>query len=194
MTVTSISLLDRLRSAPSAADWRRLHDVYKQLIGGWLARAPGLREEADDLTQEIMLVVFREIAKFERQREGSFRAWLRQVAVNRLREHWRNKAKRPLVGFDGSETEDFLGRLEDSASDLASQWDREHDQQVFDRLLSAVQPDFQSDTWQAFKRFALDGIPAAQVAEEMGTTQNAVILAKARVLKRLREEAGILLD
>ena len=194
MLATSLSLLDRLRSAPSAADWQRLHDVYKQLIGGWLARVPGLRDETDDLTQEIMLVVFREIAHFERQREGSFRAWLRRVTVNRLREHWRSKAKRPLVGFDGSATEDFLVRLEDPASDLSAQWDRDHDKQVFDRLLTAVQRDFQPDTWVAFKRFALDGVPAAQVAAEMGTTQNAVIQAKAHILKRLREEAGILLD
>jgi hypothetical protein len=32
------------------------------------------------------------------------------------------------------------------------------------------------------------------VAEELGLSENAVILAKSRVLKRLREEAGDLLE
>jgi RNA polymerase sigma-70 factor (ECF subfamily) len=194
MAVTSTSLIDRLRRAPSDSDWRRLHDVYERLIRGWLARVPGLGVEIDDLTQEVLVVVFREIANFERQREGSFRAWLRRVTVNRIREYWRKKARQPIVGFDGSATEDFLVRLEDPASALASQWDREHDKEVFDRLLTAVRGDFQPETWAAFKRFALDGVPAAQVAAELGITQNAVLLAKSRVMRRLRDEAGILLD
>jgi RNA polymerase sigma-70 factor (ECF subfamily) len=48
-------------------------------------------------------------------------------------------------------------------------------------------------TWQAFQRFALDGVPAATVADELAISENAVIRAKARILKRLREEAGELL-
>jgi RNA polymerase sigma-70 factor, ECF subfamily len=60
-------------------------------------------------------------------------------------------------------------------------------------LLAVVQPDFSSTTWQAFHRFAVDGLPAAMVAEEMGMSVNSVIQAKSRILKRLREEAGDLL-
>jgi RNA polymerase sigma-70 factor (ECF subfamily) len=194
VSITSLSLLERLKQEPSAADWQRLHEVYQPLIREWLRRIPGLRDEADDLSQEVLIVVFREIAGFERQREGSFRAWLRRVTVNRIRTHWRQVARRPLVGLEGSDTDDFLGRLEDPSSDLAAEWDREHDRHVFARLLAQVQPDFQPETWEAFRRFALDGLPAAKVATELGISENAVILAKARILKRLREEAGVLLD
>jgi hypothetical protein len=56
-----------------------------------------------------------------------------------------------------------------------------------------VETDFTPTTWQAFQRFGVDGVPAAQVAQELGLSQNAVILAKSRVLKRLRQEAGDLL-
>ena len=155
---------------------------------------PGLRDEADDLTQEVLLVVVREITKFERQREGSFRAWLRQVTVNRVREYWRSKVKFPLVGLDDSATENFLGQLENPGSELAAQWDREHDKQVIDRLLNAVKGDFDARTVAAFTRFAREGVPAAQVAAEMGISLNAVLQAKSHVLRRLRQEAGILLD
>jgi RNA polymerase sigma-70 factor, ECF subfamily len=195
MSVTSMSLLERLRVQPSAADWERFHEVYRPLIIRWLLRVPGLGDEADDLAQEVLVIVFQEIVSFEREREGSFRAWLRQVAVNRVRKYWRGRAKRPHVGVGvGSETEDFLNNLEDSSSDLASEWDRDHDRHVFERLLTMVKPDFQTETWEAFRRFVFDGVPAAQVAVEMGVSTNAVILAKARILKRLREEAGALLD
>lgn len=57
-----------------------------------------------------------------------------------------------------------------------------------------VQPDFAPATWLAFTRFALDGQPAARVAEELVLSESAVVQAKSRVLKRLREEAGDLMD
>jgi hypothetical protein len=46
---------------------------------------------------------------------------------------------------------------------------------------------------ETFQRCGSEGKPAAKVAAELGMTENSVILAKARVLKRLRQEAGELL-
>jgi RNA polymerase sigma-70 factor (ECF subfamily) len=190
---TSVSLLDRLREAPpDDSDWLRLQDIYLPLVRNWLGRIPGLGDEAADLAQEVLVVVVRALPRFERQREGSFRAWLRQVTVNKVRTHRRRRRRLPAVGLDPADG--FLDRLADPKSDLARDWDREHDRHVFEKLLAVVQPDFTPATWEAFRRFALDGLPAARVAGELGLTENAVIRAKARILKRLREEAGGLLE
>ena len=87
MNPTSLSLLDRLKVArPEASDWNRLQGIYLPLIERWLGRVPGLGDESADLAQEVLVVVFREVPRFDRQREGSFRAWLRQVTVNKIRE------------------------------------------------------------------------------------------------------------
>lgn len=188
MSQTPESLLDRLRRRPTPHDWRRLHDLYRPLIGGWLARVPGLGDEAQDLCQDVLVVVFRELAGFERRGSGAFRAWLRAITVNRVRSFLRSR--RPLTG----EAAAFLDRLEDPHSDLSRQWDADHDRHVLDCLLGAAEPDFAPQTWEAFRRFALEARPAAAVAAELGTTENAVLLAKSRVLRRLREEAGGLID
>ena len=45
-----------------------------------------------------------------------------------------------------------------------------------------------------FRRFALEGGSAARVAGELGLSENAVLQAKSRILKRLRTEAGDLLN
>ena len=37
----------------------------------------------------------------------------------------------------------------------------DHDRHVFQKLLAIVQPDFSATTWEAFRRFAVDGQPAA---------------------------------
>ena len=61
---TSASLLERLRTAPDEAAWRRLDDLYRPLIRRWLQRDPTLGEEADDITQEVMSVLVRELRRF----------------------------------------------------------------------------------------------------------------------------------
>jgi RNA polymerase sigma-70 factor, ECF subfamily len=189
---TSVSLLDRLKLArPDASDWDRLQGIYLPLIRRWLARVPGLGDEADDLAQDVFVVVVRELPQFERRREGSFRAWLRRVTANRARVHHRRRRRIPAVGLDPAVG--FLDRLEAPNSDLAREWDQDHDGHVFDRLLAIVQPDFQPTTWEAFRPLALDGLPAARVATALGLTENAVLQAKSRILKRLRAEAGDLL-
>ncbi len=192
MDLTSVSLLDRLKVArPEAADWQHLQGIYLPLIQRWACRVPGLRDEADDLAQEVFLVVIRELPRFERRREGSFRAWLRTITVNKARSFCKQRDRRRTVGLDL--TDGFLDKMADPESDLARQWDREHDELVVQKVLAAVQPDFTPPTWEAFRRFAIDGLPAARVAEELGMTENAVLLAKSRVVRRLREEAGDLL-
>jgi RNA polymerase sigma-70 factor (ECF subfamily) len=192
MSPTSVSLLDRLKAArPDASDWNRLQDIYLPLISRWLGRVPGLGVESDDLAQDVFLVVIREIPRFRRQREGSFRAWLRKVTVNRVRSHRKKRHRRPTVGLDPADG--FLDSLADPNGDLAREWDMDHDRHVFQKLLAIVQPDFRPTTWEAFRRFAVDGLAATQVAEELGLTVNAVIQSKSRVLRRLREEAGDLL-
>ena len=194
MQLTPPSLLKRLKHAkPDAAEWRKLHDIYLPLIRSWLTRVPGIHDEVDDLSQEVLLVVFRELAEFERYRDGAFRAWLRKITVNRIRAFHKARQKQPSAGLS-AEAANLLAMLEDPASEMARQWDRDHDKHVFQKLLDLVQSDFEANTWRAFTRFALDGLSAEQVARELAMSENSVVLAKFRILKRLREEATELID
>jgi RNA polymerase sigma-70 factor, ECF subfamily len=194
MNTTSLGLLERLKHAkPDASEWRKLRDIYLPMIRHWLSRIPNLDHEVDDLSQEVLVVLFRELPAFERRRDGSFRAWLRQITVNRMGAFCKTRRKQAQA-LGGPETDQLLAQLADPTSDLARQWDQDHDKHVFEKLLAIVEGDFELGTWQAFTRFALEGRPAAQVAGELGVTESAVVQAKFRVLKRLREEAGGLLD
>ena len=193
MTSTSDTLLGRLKVARSDdPDWKRFEAVYRPLIHRWIGRIPGLGHEVDDVSQEVLLVLIREIPQFDRRRVGSFRAWLRQVTANRVRVYRRQQHRR--IGAIADQTDGLLDQMADSNSQLARQLDVEHDKHVCNELLSAVRSDFNQSTWDAFQQFAVEGHPAAEVARELGLTVNAVVKAKSRVLNRLREEAAGLLD
>jgi RNA polymerase sigma-70 factor, ECF subfamily len=187
MIQTSMSLLERLRTQPDEPAWRRLDDLYRPLIRHWLLRDATLRDEAEDLVQEVLAVVVRELPNFQRERPGSFRCWLRTITWNRLQAFWQSRQQWQQLSAGDSDGS-ILSQLEDPHSALSRQWDEEHDRHVVRRLMELIEPQFEPVTLQAFRRVVFDGAKTADVASELGISVNAVLLAKSRVLKRLRQE------
>jgi RNA polymerase sigma-70 factor, ECF subfamily len=190
---TPVSLLERLRLRPDSASWQRLVDLYTPLIRDWLRRQAVQPADIDDLTQDILGTVARELHRFRHDlRRGAFRRWLRTVTVNRLRNFWRAARVRPTVG--GAAFEEALEHLADPDSDLSRIWDEEHDSHVVRRLLQLIEPEFEPTTWRAFRLLVLDGLPAREVASALDLSANAVRIAKSRVLSRFRQEIEGLVD
>ncbi len=190
---THLSLLVRARSG-DAASWERLVALCEPLIRLWLGLQSIPRQDADDLAQDVLVTLVRELPKFRHNgRTGSFRAWLRTVTVNRAREFWRAARCRPEAP-GGTPFLALLEQLADPDSPLSRQWDAEHDREVCRRLLQVLERDFEPATVQAFRRLVFDGASGEAVAEELNMTRAAVFVAQSRVLRRLRGEAGELLD
>jgi RNA polymerase sigma-70 factor (ECF subfamily) len=192
---TSQSLLDRLAGNPQDQDaWFRLDAIYRPLLQRWLRRDPGLKEEdVQDLVQEVMSFLICELPGFRRQRSGSFRRWLREITARRLQTFFRQGVGHPR-GRGGPLEESPLIDLSDPHSELSRQWDEEHDRYVLGRLVDLIRPQFEDKTIEAFCRVFFDGAAPTAVAQELGLSINAVLVAKSRVLNRLRQEAVGFLD
>lgn len=194
MATTSASLLERLREGRDSDAWGRVLDLYGPLIRNWAERLGVRGADADDLVQDVLTVVVRRFPDFVHpEKPGAFRGWLRAIAANCARDFWRAKKFTP-VAPGGTDFGSYVARLEDPSDPLSREWDRQHDLYVTRRLLERLKVEFEARTWDLFRRFVLDGLPADEVAAEFGTTANAVYIAKSRVLARLREEAGALID
>jgi RNA polymerase sigma-70 factor, ECF subfamily len=176
---TSLTWLGRLIHAPSDSEWKQMHGAYAPLLAGWLTHAHVPITDQDDLIQDVLVVVLQKVSDFEHRGPGAFRAWLRGILSNLLKMYFRKRAVHPHIDLD---------LLADDESPLSRQWDRDHDEFVAARTMHAIQNEFPSQAWDAFRSLVLEGNKAADVAAALGMSVNSVLLAKSRILRRLREE------
>jgi RNA polymerase sigma-70 factor (ECF subfamily) len=191
---TPQSLLEQLCNQPQGESWERMVAIYAPLLRGWLARYQVQEADAEDLIQDVLMVVLRELPGFRHnQQPGAFRSWLRRILVNRVRNLWRRRDRGDLA-CGGTELARALNELEDPHSQISRVWDREHDRYLTRKLLEMVEERFTQTTRKVFHRLVFDGVRADQVAAEFGLSLNAVFTAKSRVLRELRRLGQGLLD
>ena len=165
--------------------------IYQPLLRAWLNRQNLPRDDVEDLVQDVLVVVCRKLPDFEHNgRVGAFRNWLKTIVLQRTREFWRQGRLRNVDPQGAS----LLADLEDPHGGLSSWWDREHDCLVVRRLLALIRTDFSPEVWTIFHLLVLENLPAAEVAQQTGTSLTAIYTAKSRVLARLRQELQNLID
>ncbi len=193
-SATSLSLLQRIRQG-DAAGWHRVVELYTPLVYHWCQRWGVSGADADDVLQEVFQAAAASIGDFRREREGdTFRGWLRAITRYKVLAYWRSRERHPASpgGSSALQRLQEVPTPEESAAEEAA--DAATLSDLFHRALGMLQGEFEARTWQAFWRTAVDAQSAPDVATELDMTANAVRMAKSRVLRRLREELGDLVQ
>jgi RNA polymerase sigma-70 factor (ECF subfamily) len=189
-TATSRSLLDRLK-ADDAAAWDRLIRLYAPLVFRWCRRWDLPEQEIADILQEVFQAVSTHIASFRKERAGdTFRGWLRTIARNKVRDHFRKEGREP-AGAGGTDAQIRFLRLPAARlPDDDESSEKRADRGVVGRALELIRDEFEERSWRAFWLTAVEDRIPKEVATELGMSPGAVRVAKSRVLRRLREELG----
>jgi len=191
---TSSSLLERAKTGDEGA-WERLVAIYGPSVYEWCRRAGLHAEDAADVAQDVFGSLVTTLPNFRRDRPNdSFRAWLRTVTQNKIRDFFRRQRGKPLA--PGGTT--AMERLAQLAEELSA---TENVEQPSDELLllrrravEIVRAGVEERTWEAFWRVVVEGRPASDVAAELGISPQAVYDAKYRLQRKLRQELDGLTD
>lgn len=187
MHTTSVSLLERLRQPEPDRAWDRFVELYTPLLLYWARRTGMQAQDAADLVQDVFVTLVNKLPEFNYDEGRSFRGWLRTVIMNKWRDRQRQQKAHPVdndIGLSGVV----------SPSDLEASWDQEQAQHLVGRALEVMKGEFEPTTWRACWGMVVEGKSARALAGELNITENAVFIAKCRVLRKLRQELNGLMN
>jgi RNA polymerase sigma-70 factor (ECF subfamily) len=190
---TSLTLLQRAQARQPAA-WERLVDLYAPLVLHWCRRSGLVDADAADVFQEVFRSVAEHLAEFRRDRPGdSFRGWLRTITRNKVLDHFRRQQRQPAAS-GGSDAQRLLLEVPDGGGEESDTTENDLLTRQLHQALELIRPEVEERTWTAFWMVQMDNREPRDVAAKLGMTSAAVRKARYRVLERLREELGDVLD
>jgi RNA polymerase sigma-70 factor, ECF subfamily len=166
--------------------WEQFVALYTPLLWRW-SRRTGLNDaETDDLVQDIFVKLLAELPRLQCDpSRGRFRSWWKTVTVNECRARYRRAA---------SVSTEPVPEILDDADSLTELWDAEYRGYLAGQALQVMQARFEPTTWQAAWQMIVHEQSAAETGQQLGLSEAAVYVAKSRLLRRLRQELGSLLD
>jgi RNA polymerase sigma-70 factor (ECF subfamily) len=187
MLTTSLTLLERLRDTRDEAAWARLVDLYTPLLFACARRCGENEHDAADLIQEVLSALMQILPTFQYDRGGKFRGLLRTLLLNKLRDRKRREVRlhRALKELPGEQ---------ELPSNVEAFWEEDFRLELARRALQLMKDEFTHATWRACWETVVEGRSTAEVAQELGLSENAVYISRCRVLRRLRQELAGMLD
>jgi len=163
------ALLSAIRAGDEDA-WRAWYEAtFEPLYAYVLWRSAGLRDVADDIAQETWLTAVRKLGDLDPDR-ASFLTWLRGIAANIARNHFRKERRtRPL------------GKMDIAAP--AGDWERREEAESIAQALAELPPHYEA----VLRAKYLDGESVAAIANARGETIKGVESLLTRARQALRQ-------
>lgn len=171
-------LLSRARAGDVAA-WSRLYQEHFDLIFRHIIHLSGDRDLAEDLVQETFAKAIVALPSF--RAESKFSTWLCGIAINIVRGHWRRQES-------ARRTRDGLGTLQEIAPPTGTNPDRQRLQKARAEVLYDILSDFPETLREVFILRSLEGLPAKEVAAQLGISEGNVNVRASRARARVRKE------
>lgn len=185
---TRNSLIMRLHDRRDIAAWDQFVAIYGPLILR-LARSKGFQDsDAQDIVQEVMLAISKAIHRWEpSSTKGRFRDWLFRIARNMMINFLTRRKHQSLgTGQSFSELLQLHPVAIEPDSEVTREFDLEYRRELFWLAADKVRGNVRPSTWEAFRLTAIEEMSVASAARQLGMKDGAVLVARCRVLARLR--------
>jgi RNA polymerase sigma factor (sigma-70 family) len=185
---TRYSLLSRLQNWDDQESWKVFFDTYWRLIYAAALKSGLTEAEAQDVVQETIICVAKDIGKFKRDRTfGSFKGWLRNLTRWRIADQLR-KRDPAVAALSGEMAE----QPQEEDAGLEKIWTEEWQANLMAAAMERVRRHIKEEHYQMFDLNVVRQMPAREVAELLGVNVALVYLAKHRVMALIRREVRLL--
>jgi RNA polymerase sigma-70 factor (ECF subfamily) len=180
------SLVSRCLGGDEAA-WEDLVRLHTRQVYGLCYRFTGSGHEAQDLTQDVFLRVFKTIKSF-RSVEGSFGTWLARVTRNLLIDHYRRTRQERVT----DSIEEQLPMLEETGSSASARPDHALAGREASEILQATLQKLSPDLREAVILRDLQEMEYREIADVLeipeGTVKSRINRGRAELARLLRKQ------
>ena len=186
---TRLTLLQRAKNPDDHTAWDDFVGYYRDFITVVLIQMNLNENDRDDLTQEILLRIWKVLPDYDLER-ARFRTWMSHIIRNKVIDHYR-KIKRL------SDKQDMIieesGNLSPviSEPEIESIVQKEWEVHIVKLALQRISRHFSERAIKAFS-LSMDNVSSQQIGEELGIKANSVNKLKNRVKQRLIKEIDML--
>jgi RNA polymerase sigma-70 factor (ECF subfamily) len=190
---TRYSLLSRLQNWEDQESWRVFFDTYWRLIYSVALKSGLTQTEAEEVVQETIICVAKDIHKFKRDpQRGSFKGWLCHLTRWRIADQFRKRTG--LLRGESGEADRKYQPLE-SVPDLADEsgavdWEKEWQANLLQTAMHRVKHRVNEEQYQLFDFCVVKQWPVWRVAQTLGVSAARIYLAKHRITRLLRKEVA----
>ncbi len=180
------SLVSRCLRGDEAA-WEDLVRIHTRKVYGLCYRFTGSGSEAQDLTQEVFLRVFRTVKTF-RSAEGSFGTWLARVTRNLLIDHYRRTRQERVT----DSIEEQLPMIEEAGATASARPDHVVAGREASEILQATLQKLSPDLREAVILRDLQEMEYREIADVLqipeGTVKSRINRGRAELTRLLRKQ------
>jgi RNA polymerase sigma factor (sigma-70 family) len=193
-SLTSESLLKRVRDWRDGASWETFFRIYHRVVLSFASKAGLNPEDAKEVAQDTMIEVAARMRDFHYNRTaGSFKSWVCCQARARIKEHWERRATeqkhlRALRSSDDSQRTATVERLPDAQTDPVLLLDRTWDEVIMETALARVRTSVPPKQFQIFDLYTVKAWPARRVGSMLGVSVAQVYLVKSRISYLIKRE------
>lgn len=166
----------------AAPSWEDVVTRHGQRVYRLAYRLTGNRHDAEDLTQEVFVRVFRSLSSYT---PGTFEGWLHRITTNLFLDQMR---RRQRIRFDAL-AEDAADRLAGREPTPAQAYDDSHFDDDVQRALDHMQPEFRAAVVLAdIEGLSYEEI-AATLGVKIGTVRSRIHRGRAQLRRELAHRA-----
>lgn len=182
MDTTRASLLLRIKNQRDAEAWAEFDSIYRPILRRYAKAWRLPEEEAQDVVQLCMLAIHEHIAGFDYDpKKGRFRAWLKTMVCNRVKNLLRDRREKPA---DSGDLKRAQAREPTPEEEFERIWMEEH----LKHALEFVRSEVDGASFDAFQRYVIEEKPVNAVCDEFGMSAAKLYKIKWRLTQKLRKK------
>ena len=188
---TRATLIQRVKDPRDESSWEDFAQIYSGYVYGIIRRMNISESDAEDLVQQLLLIMWNKLPKTDVEQIRSFRAWLSTITKNFVTDFIRKRVRETKRLKKAAQDTSMIYLKSIRLPEIDQIAEKEWKLHLTNLALGNIESLFSGHAIEVF-RLSLAGQDIKQISNQLGLQENSVYRLRNRVKKRLVQEVRYL--